>query len=145
MTTANEVAGNCLCGSVRLCARIKERVYGACHCGICRKWGGGPMLAVECERAPDIEGGEHVGVYASSEWAERGFCTQCGTHLFYRLKEGGLYALPLGLFEDGEWRFEHQVFIDEKPVHYAFANRTHDLTGEEVFAQFGAQESGSGA
>jgi len=136
-----EVSGSCLCGSVTLRAKIQQRVYGACHCGICRKWGGGPMFAVECAQAPAIDGPEHVRAYASSEWAERGFCTNCGTHLFYRLRDGGLYALPVGLLEDGDWRFAHQVFIDEKPAHYAFANKTHDLTGAEVFAQFGASDA----
>jgi hypothetical protein len=135
-----EVSGTCLCGSVKLRATVKERVYGACHCGICRKWGGGPLLAVECAEAPVIEGAEHIRAYDSSEWAERGFCGKCGTHLFYRLKAQDFYALPLGLLEEGDWRFGHQVFIDEKPAHYAFANRTHDLTGAEVFAQFGASD-----
>ncbi|MDX5444602.1 MAG: GFA family protein [Zoogloeaceae bacterium] len=133
-----EVSGSCLCGSVKLSAEVKDRVYGACHCGICRKWGGGPMLAVECAQAPTIEGAEHIRTFDSSEWAERGFCGKCGTHLFYRLKAQDFYALSVGLLEDTDWRFEHQVFIDEKPAHYAFANRTHDLTGAEVFAQFGA-------
>lgn len=138
-----EVTGTCLCGSVRLRATVKDAVYGACHCGICRKWGGGPLLAVECSQAPTIEGAEHIRTYDSSEWAERGFCGNCGTHLFYRLKAEDFYALPLGLLEEGDWRFEHQVFIDEKPPHYAFANRTHDLTGAEVFAQFGAGDADS--
>lgn len=138
-----ELAGACLCGNVKLRAMVKDMVYGACHCSTCRKWGGGPLLAVECAQAPAIDGVEHVRAYASSEWAERGFCANCGTHLFYRLKDGGMYALPVGLLDDGDWRFGHQVFIDEKPAHYAFANRTHDLTGAEVFAQFSAEDGDS--
>ena len=140
-----DIHGKCLCGSVKLRAQVSEAVYGACHCGICRKWGGGPLLAVECSEAPHIEGAEHVKTYASSEWAESGFCCCCGTHVFYRLKQGGFYALPLGLLDDGDLRFDHQVFIDEKPAHYAFANATHDLTGAEVFAQFaGGDEPDAG-
>jgi hypothetical protein len=34
--------------------------------------------------------------------------------------------------------FDHQVFIDEKPGFYCFANETHTMTGAELFAQFGA-------
>lgn len=135
-----EVSGACLCGSVKLHATVKDTVYGVCHCSICRKWGSGPMFAVECSEVPVIEGAEHIRTYASSEWAERGFCGECGTHLFYRLRQQEFYALPLGLLEEGDWRFDHQVFIDEKPAHYAFANKTHDLTGAEVFAQFGAAD-----
>ena len=31
---------------------------------------------------------------------------------------------------------DNQIFIDEKPDFYSFANETTTLTGEEVFAQF---------
>ena len=30
-----------------------------------------------------------------------------------------------------------QVFVDEKPAYYDFANKTHNMTGAEVFAEFG--------
>lgn len=83
-----------------------------------------------------FEGTEHISTFSSSEWAERGFCKQCGTHLFYRLKESGHYAIPVGLLEDnGQWQFVEQIFIEQKPAFYAFAQKTKDLTGEEVFAQ----------
>jgi len=46
-------------------------------------------------------------------------------------------ALPFwtGQFKEmsGQWPFELQVFIDEKPENYAFANATREMTGEEVF------------
>ena len=29
-----------------------------------------------------------------------------------------------------------QIFIDEKPAYYDFANKTHNMTGAEVFAAF---------
>jgi len=94
-------------------------------------------MTLECHRAPQIEGEEHVHVYASSEWAERGFCARCGTHLFYRLKEGGFYAVSAGLFKEAEnWPFALQVFIDEKPDNYHFSNVTREMTGEEVFKAF---------
>jgi len=64
---------------------------GACYCGMCRRWGGGPLLAVDCGTSVRLTGEEHVGVFASSKWAERGFCKQCGSHLFYRLKQNGQY------------------------------------------------------
>lgn len=136
-----EVNGACLCGAVSVATTLKNREIGACHCGMCRKWGGGPLFAVECDDEVHFEGEAHISVFASSDWAERGFCRNCGTHLFYRLKQGPLHALPLGLFgEDVPWHFDHQVFIDAKPNFYAFANPTKNLTGEEVFAQFGASE-----
>lgn len=137
MQSNSECRGSCLCGEVRLTANIKSHHIGACHCSLCRKWGGGPLFAVECENEVNFEGAEHISTFSSSEWAERGFCKQCGTHLFYRLKEDVHYAIPVGLLEDNDqWQFVEQIFIEQKPEFYSFAQKTKDLTGEEVFAQY---------
>ena len=136
MNSAMEHRGACLCGAVRVVARTKSNHIGACHCGMCRKWGGGPLMAVECEDAVTFEGEAEIATYGSSEWAERGFCRQCGTHLFYRLKEAG-FSIPVGLFDgDATWTLSDQIFIDQKPGFYSFAETTKNLTGEEVFAQY---------
>lgn len=137
MSETREGRGRCLCGAVQVTARRMPSKVGACHCGMCRKWTGGPLLAIDCGTEVSFEGKEHIGAYASSPWAERGFCTRCGTHLFYLLKKERRYFMPAGLFEGlDDASFEHQVFIDEKPAWYAFANPTKTLTGAEVFAQF---------
>lgn len=95
------------------------------------------MFTVECKPDTRFEGEENITVYDSSEWAERGFCKQCGSHLFYRLKHSGMYEIPMGLFDDTEGlEFKRQIFIDEKPSLYTFANSTQDLTGSEVFALY---------
>ncbi len=138
MPSPSQHTGRCLCGAVKITATSKSEHVEACHCGMCRKWGGGPLLAVECENDVNIEGTDDVAIFSSSEWAERGFCRHCGTHLFYRLKEGGHYELPVGLLDAGAgWELTGQIFIDDKPAYYDFAQTTRNLTGEEVFAQFG--------
>ncbi|MCP1728623.1 hypothetical protein J2T60_002637 [Natronospira proteinivora] len=138
MSTKETCKGACLCGAVRVSATIKSRDIGACHCAMCRQWGGGgPMFAVECEEDVAFEGEDHVALFSSSEWAERGFCRACGTHLFYRLKEGGHYALPVGLLgDDIQWRFTDQIFIDRKPAFYDFSQDTRNLTEQQVFELF---------
>lgn len=139
MAATTELMGTCLCGAIRILATPKAKRFGACHCDTCRRWGGGPLLAVECGSAVRLEGDATLATFSSSEWAERGFCRACGTHLFYRLKESGDYAIPLGLFADGaDWRFTEQIFVDRKPPYYTFAEATRDLTGAEVFAAYGA-------
>lgn len=138
-----ECKGSCLCGAVRVSAAVQSRHLGACHCTMCQKWGGGPLMTIE-SMAVHFEGEENITVYNSSTWAERGFCAKCGSHLFYRLKNGPRYFLPLGIVNDGkEWSFDHQIFIDEKPASYAFANQTKTMTGAEVFAQFAPEGESS--
>lgn len=137
MKSTAECRGACLCGAVSVVAKAKSNSIGACHCTMCFKWGGGPLFATECDRDVQFEGADSISTFSSSDWAERGFCRECGTHLFYRLKQEGHYAIPVGLFEAGDqWVFSAQIFIDEKPSFYSFAEATKDLTGAEVFAQY---------
>lgn len=137
MADTIDAKGQCLCGAVTLDVHSLQTHVGACHCGMCRHWGGGPLMALRCEGDVEIKGSSYITLFESSEWAERAFCNQCGTHLFYRLKQSQQYFLPAGLFElDEELNFDHQVFIDKKPLYYHFANDTQNLTEAEVFAQF---------
>lgn len=137
MESISEHHGACLCGAVKVTAKPRSHGIGVCHCSMCRHWGGGPLLAVECGDNVAFEGEEHISIFDSSDWAERGFCRKCGTHLFYRLKEEGHYAIPVGLFDgDDGWRLHEQIFIDQKPPFYSFSEKTKNLTGEEVFAQY---------
>jgi hypothetical protein len=84
-----------------------------------------------------IAGSEHVTAFRSSDWAERAFCARCGTHLYYRLVPANEYIMAAGLFQDGvPFQLSEQIFVDEKPASYAFANDTSQLTGAEVFAKY---------
>lgn len=140
MSSSNEAKGSCLCGAVTLHAKSADPHIGACHCTMCCKWSGGPYLAVDCKDDVTFEGEDHISVYDSSEWAERGFCSKCGTHLFYRLKGNHQYFAPAGLFDSiSSLDFSHQIFIDEKPEYYDFANETKNMTGAEVFAEFAGE------
>ena len=138
MSETQVANGRCLCGSVRVVAAEMQRELGACHCEMCRKWAGGPLMCVPCQANVEFEGEEHIGIYSSSPWAERGFCKKCGSGLFYRLKENRHHMLPVGLFDDCEKiAFKMQFYIDKKPAYYSFLNETDTMTEAEVFAKFG--------
>ena len=131
-----ERSGSCLCGSVTVNGTFGESV-GACHCDICRTWGGGPLLALDGGVDLEVSDLSFVTVFGSTDWAERGFCSKCGTHLYIKVKDSGRYIVPAGLFDlDQELDFDHQIFIDKRPSYYCFVNETKDMTGEEVFGQF---------
>ena len=130
--------GQCLCGAIEVEAPAQQEV-GLCHCSMCRRWSGGPMFAVHCGSQVRF-GGQAPSVYRSSEWAERGFCPRCGTHLFYHLLPANDYILPAGLFQDQGFRLTNQIFIDEKPAFYDFSNDTATLTGQQVFEQFAPKD-----
>jgi len=94
-------------------------------------------MAIDCGTDVSIEGADSITLYDSSPWAERAFCAKCGTSLFYRLKESGQYSMSAGIFDDmDDLVFDSQIFIDEKPSYYEFANETTNMTGAEVFAKY---------
>lgn len=136
----SERKGHCLCGAVQITAHQASTVVGACHCRMCRRWGGGPAFELDCGTHVTLTGKDHIAVYNSSEWAERGFCKTCGTNLFYRLKEPDQYMIASAIFDDEEGlTFTAQVYIDSKPDYYSFAEQTKNMTGAEVEALYAPQ------
>lgn len=130
------IEGHCLCGAVTVRARPARGHVEACHCTMCRKWGGSALLSVQCGSAVEIEGEAHVARYRSSDWAERGFCSRCGSHLFYRFIPADFYAFTAGLFPDEALApLAEEIFIDEKPAYYAFAADSEKLTGPQAIAK----------
>ena len=95
------------------------------------------MLAAQAGSVT-FQGEQNIKRYASSEWAERGFCAECGTNLFYCLKEPQMYMMATGCFDDEEqFELTGEIYIDEKPSGYNFAGDHPRLTGEEFMATLG--------
>lgn len=128
--------GSCLCGGVTFEAETMPTMQ-ACHCSMCRKWGGGPFMAVPC-KAASFDGS--ISRYASSEGTERGFCTTCGSGLFFHATGTPIHAIPIALFDDQSGLpFRAEIYIDDKPDYYAFSNETKKMTGAEFEKKFGGK------
>lgn len=134
------MTGRCLCGAVKFTARDVPHQIGTCHCGQCRRWASGPYFAVRAGSV-HFEGEENIGRYRSSGWAERGFCKQCGSSLFYRMVEEDRYMMAVGAFDDQSgFELARQVFIDQKPGFYSFAQETPTSTGDDFFARYAPEQ-----
>ena len=128
---------SCLCGSVKITAQEINPKFTVCHCDTCRAWGGAPFFAVQCGTKVNIEGSEKVKMYKSSTWASRGFCSDCGTHLFFKMNKSGEYNMPAGLFPDlKELTMDMQYFSDQRPDYYCFSNETKEMTRAEIMEYF---------
>ena len=128
-------SGRCLCGAVTFEAEGVEHHVHSCHCTMCVKWSGASVLAAGVESV-QFDGADNIQRYDSSPWAERGFCRQCGTNLFYHLKEADRYVMWMGGFDDqSPFELVGEIFIDEKPQGYDFAGEHERLTGQQFMAQ----------
>lgn len=138
------IEGHCLCGEISFTAELIKETFSACHCDMCRRWGSGPYLAIAANLT-NLKGEEHIKAYKSSEWAERTFCNNCGTNLYYKVtaegKHHGITYISMGLLdENSNLTMEREIFIDEKPGSYEFAGDHLRQTTEEVMAEFSSDE-----
>jgi len=52
--TEGKRSGGCLCGAVRFEVALAEPEFSICHCGMCRRWCGGPFEEAHCASAPAV-------------------------------------------------------------------------------------------
>ena len=76
--------GGCLCGGVRYEVAGPLRDVVLCHCAMCRKTHGhvGAYTATPKDALRLVET-RTLRWYASSDFARRGFCCECGASLFW--------------------------------------------------------------
>lgn len=140
----DERSGACLCGAVRFRATRVKSGFAGCHCRMCQRWAGAVLLAASVPAdAVEFTGRENIGIYQSSAWAERAWCTRCGSGLWYRptVSPEADYEIPVGLFDDASGlTMTHEIFIDRKPDAYAFAGDHRRETEAEVLSRYNLQE-----
>ena len=80
--TRNEITGGCACGGVRYRLASVPFDAGYCHCSLCRRSSGAPVVAFATVPLTDfilIAGDPRRR--RSSDFGERWFCGDCGTQL----------------------------------------------------------------
>lgn len=83
----NPYQGSCLCGAIQFSFPGPPRFVADCVCRSCRKAHGASAVAwvgVANEHFQLLQGTAQLQWYRSSAESERGFCTDCGTRLFFR-------------------------------------------------------------
>lgn len=137
MSDGKQRSGRCLCGGVTFTFHADTSHVGTCHCSKCLRWSAGPFLGVEGATDLKIENEAQLAVYKSSQWGERCFCKTCGSILFWRTQDGSVTVVSAGaLDDDSGLTLTSQIFMDEKPDYYDFANDTEKLTGAEFMAKY---------
>ncbi len=93
-------SGSCLCGAVSFTVAGELHAPDACHCTQCRKQSGHFWASTDVANDKlTINGGEHVTWFQSSEKVRRGFCSNCGSVLFWDPVYHDRTAIAMGAFD----------------------------------------------
>ena len=115
MNDSSQVKGSCLCGAVKFGLELPSKWCAHCHCTLCRKSHGAgyvTWVGFEESRFTLLEGQQELTWYASTPGAQRGFCNNCGSSLFFKSgKWAGEIHVALGSLDSS---------IDRKPQAHVF-------------------------
>ena len=114
------MTGGCQCGAVRYALLQQPDNPHICHCRMCQKAFGSffaPLTGVPLDKFEVTRG--TLATFRSSDPAERGFCRDCGTPLFYAPGGGDTLELMIGGLDDPG--------AAAPALHYGIESRVHWL------------------
>jgi hypothetical protein len=101
---ADSASGACLCGAVGFSIRLPSKWVAHCHCSMCRRANGAAFVTwvgAHDDGATLADPQRALRWHRSSPEAERGFCSRCGSSLFFRSsKWPGELHVALANFQD---------------------------------------------
>lgn len=112
--------GSCLCGAVRFEVAGDLPPGDACHCTQCRRQSGHYWASTDVPRtALALEGEDKLTWSQSSERVRRGFCSICGSALFWAPIGREKIAIALGAFDSPTGtHLEKHIFVADKGDYY---------------------------
>ena len=116
--------GSCLCGAVTFEISGGLPAPDACHCTACRKHSGHYFVSADVAKsAVTIRGGDRVSWYRSSPKVRRGFCSTCGSSLFWEPEHRDWIGIAMGAFDGPTGTHIHvHVHVAEKGDYYDIAD-----------------------
>jgi hypothetical protein len=117
--------GSCSCGAVRIDVSGELPAPDACHCTKCRKASGHYFASTDVKRAAvTIHGEENVTWYQSSEKVRRGFCSTCGSPLFWDpSSDRDWIGIAMGAFDGPtQTKLRIHIFVADKGDYYEIAD-----------------------
>lgn len=123
--------GGCLCGAVRYTIAGPMGKVNYCHCSQCRRQSGHHNASANVADGDlEVEGARHLTWYSASPQARRGFCSICGSALFWKHDMqnetsvmAGSFDTPTGL-ESGV-----HIFVADKGDYYEIADSLPQYPG----------------
>jgi hypothetical protein len=126
-----QVSGGCYCRRVRYRASGVSRQVTECHCSQCRKQAGHRYASTGAKTSDiEIDGAANITWYRASPHAERGFCSTCGSHLFWKLSsEDYIGILAASIDEQSGLHMSKHIFIEDKGDYYEITDGLPQFAG----------------
>jgi hypothetical protein len=116
--------GSCLCGAVSFEVAAELQPAVACHCRQCRKQTDHYFASADVPRsALTLSGTDRLSWFQSSARVRRGFCSACGSTLFWDPTHKDTIAVARGAFDTPTaTRLKTHIFVDYKGDYYDIAD-----------------------
>jgi hypothetical protein len=116
--------GSCLCGAVSFEVTGALPPPNACHCSQCRRQSGHFWVSSDIARASlTIRGEDRLAWFRSSEKVRRGFCSTCGSFLFWDPDGKDTIAVSMGAFDrPTDTKMTMHIFVADKGDYYDIAD-----------------------
>lgn len=130
---SNRLTGQCLCGSVKFQIDGAVGKPHACHCGQCVRQSGHFAVSAEVRRT-DFKLIEDEGLkwFASSNFAKRGFCQECGSALLWDGGDDNIYVSLGSLDQPTGLKLGSHIFVDHKADYYEIEDDLPKFAGYDT-------------
>ncbi len=120
----SKLHGSCQCGAVSFTLDHAPADPTACHCVQCRKQSGHYFASANVPKtAVALVGHQNITWYQSSENVRRGFCSRCGSWLFWEPVLRDWTSVALGCIDGPSGlKLQRHIFVAEKGDYYAIAD-----------------------
>ena len=120
MPNSSGGSGGCLCGGVVYHVDGPLEDVVACHCSQCRRTTGHYFTATACDRAAlTFAADETLAWYQSSPEARRGFCSRCGSSLFWERTGADRIVITAGtLDQPTALKMIEHIYVADKGDYY---------------------------
>lgn len=121
--------GSCLCSSVAFTIDGDMSPPSVCHCGQCRKQSGHVWASASTHQDNlRFSASDTLSWYRASDIARRGFCSNCGSFLFWQHNQEDTISISMGALDAPTGlKLSKHIFVADKGDYYDI---TDDLPQE---------------
>jgi hypothetical protein len=116
---AARIHASCHCGGVAFSLPRPQGSVWACHCTQCRKHSGHFSASFDADEGDvTFESRGTLAEYESPAGGRRGFCTRCGSNLYFRAVDGGISVEAGAVDGPTGLTLDRHIFVAEKGDYY---------------------------